>query len=722
MTNGDRNAFESEFSDSDNNTWHYPEVWIPIPFANNDDNIFEFDTNYLEDETWLSVTLNKDINLLLSSQPFKDSKTPKEIRKKINQLLGLSKILKKNADNEKIQKACQLFCVKLPLMWQITSPLGVHLFKVYRYQLKRTIEEERIHRISAVTPRLKSIRNELIKGQKLINLTVSEIKRTVYYLENLIAAIFQQTHFWKLSPQWIVINLFFYSIEATNENSIILDMFHDIISNKDFEPCLSIEDIHTLKKELIQIGRVFADSFISFIIQKLDLPSYSIVELETLLGLRNSTQDAVPVTEPPLYPNNVITPIPTAALMISSTASQFKKELWRPNTDGIACFEYQAKTNPKNYIEHYITSPGDITLLPWDEAQQIIEKFGFTTAKLHLLFAAHSIKQEKPWESKFYLKASDIVREFGWERNHKKAQSEKLLEIATTAFALDCLLVKAVWIEGKNKKGGIDASTPVGRMWNILVEPRGQLNVLTGKVDQPEEVFLSIQPGQWTQHFLNKAGAKSREALYQFGYLAEQVLKIDPYHNELALKLAIHLTLHSRVRLNGKYKVRELLGAALPKTAIEEARLDFRKAYDLTQRWDKALELLNKLRWQIAFDAQTYPEYLRPGVKDKKPKGYFNRLLEAGITIKPPAPIPELLASKSELKRPKAQLKAAVPRNDLTGSQVKEYRIARGWSQGQLALYAGLKGKSLISRIESGQRTITPNMEAMFRQLLDIPD
>jgi DNA-binding XRE family transcriptional regulator len=173
---------------------------------------------------------------------------------------------------------------------------------------------------------------------------------------------------------------------------------------------------------------------------------------------------------------------------------------------------------------------------------------------------------------------------------------------------------------------------------------------------------------------------------------------------------------------NRFYKVRELLGAALPKTAIEEARLDFRKAYDLTQRWDKALELLNKLRWQIAFDAQTYLEYLRPGVKDKKLKGYFNKLLEAGITIKPPAPIPELLASKSELKRSKAQLKAAVPRHSLTGSQVKEYRIARGWSQGQLALYAGLKGKSLISRIESGQRTITPNMEAMFRQLLDIPD
>jgi hypothetical protein len=211
MTNGDRNAFESEFSDSDNNTWCYPEVWIPIPFANNDDKIFEFDTNYSEDETWLSVILDKDNNLLLSGEPFKDSETSKEIRKKINQLLRLSKILKKNADNEKIQRACQLLCVKLPLMWQITSPLGIHLFKVYRYQLRKNTEEEKIHESRVITPRLKTIRNELIKGEKLINLTVSEIKRTVSYLENLIVAILQQTHFWKLSPQWIVINLFFYS-------------------------------------------------------------------------------------------------------------------------------------------------------------------------------------------------------------------------------------------------------------------------------------------------------------------------------------------------------------------------------------------------------------------------------------------------------------------------------------------------------------------------------
>jgi DNA-binding XRE family transcriptional regulator len=450
--------------------------------------------------------------------------------------------------------------------------------------------------------------------------------------------------------------------------------------------------------------------------------SYPLSEKEAKEPLKPTEEinKRVPVTEVTPFQNNFFTPVPTAALMFSSIQAQTNKELWRADENGIAYLRYTAKNNPNNYINHYIGSPGDITLLPWDEAQQIIDKFGFTTAKLHLLLAAHSIRQKKPWESNFSLKASDIIKEFGWDKSHKKPQSEKLLEIANTAFALDCMLVKAVWIEGRNRNGGIDASIPVGRMWNIGVELQGQINLLAGNVNNPNEVYLNVQPGAWTQHFLNKAGAKSREALYQFGYLAQQVLKIDPYHNELALKLAIHLTLDSRVRLNGEYKVRELLDITLPKSVMEQAQLEFRKAYELKRRWDNALLLLRKLDWQIRFDEETYPEWLRPEAKDNKPKGYIKKFLEAKITIRPPAPIPDLLASKKEeLKLTKPDRKLS-PGAVLSGEQVREARNALGWSQSQLAVCLGLKGKSLISRIESGQRSITPQMEAKLRKLLNI--
>lgn len=442
-------------------------------------------------------------------------------------------------------------------------------------------------------------------------------------------------------------------------------------------------------------------------------------EETTDLTVTHAISEVIPKCEPQLED---LAKLPSAAVMFSSMEACTRKDLWQKDTEGTAYLRHKAKTNLKNYIEHYISTPGDITLLPWDEAQQIIDKFGFTTAKLHLIFAAHAMTQQKPWESQFNLKVSDIIKEFGWDRNHKKSKTEKLREIATTAFALDCLLVKAVWIEGKNYKGQIIASAPVGRMWNVYVKPIGQYN-LEGKIDNPDDVYLTVQPGLWTRDFLNKAGATSRQALYQFGYLAKQVLAIDPYHNELALRLAIHLTLDSRVRKNGKYRVEELLEIALPKPAISKARKDYRKAYDLKQCWDSALVLLGKLNWQIEFDSLTYPEELRPESLEKNPRGYLDNLLNAYICIKPPNPIPELLASKatsqikpSPLKTQKLKLATS---GSLTGDQVREVRKIKGWSQAKLAGFLGVSQK-LISLIERGERPITTKLNKKICQLLEI--
>lgn len=442
-------------------------------------------------------------------------------------------------------------------------------------------------------------------------------------------------------------------------------------------------------------------------------------EETTDLTVTHAISEVIPKCEPQLED---LAKLPSAAVMFSSMEACTRKDLWQKDTEGTAYLRHKAKTNLKNYIEHYISTPGDITLLPWDEAQQIIDKFGFTTAKLHLIFAAHAMTQQKPWESQFNLKVSDIIKEFGWDRNHKKSKTEKLREIATTAFALDCLLVKAVWIEGKNYKGQIIASAPVGRMWNVYVKPIGQYN-LEGKIDNPDDVYLTVQPGLWTRDFLNKAGATSRQALYQFGYLAKQVLAIDPYHNELALRLAIHLTLDSRVRKNGKYRVEELLEIALPKPAISKARKDYRKAYDLKQCWDSALVLLGKLNWQIEFDSLTYPDELRPESLEKNPRGYLHNLLNAYICIKPPNPIPELLASKttsqikpSPLKTQKLKLATS---GSLTGDQVRTGRKIQGWSQAQLAGFLGVS-QNLISLIERGERPITKKLSKKIYNLLEI--
>ena len=436
----------------------------------------------------------------------------------------------------------------------------------------------------------------------------------------------------------------------------------------------------------------------------------------------------LPRTESPLYrKDEYFTPAATSAPIVSSLHAQLRKDLWDKDPSGLAFFLHRAKGKSSNIIEHYITNPGDISLLPWDEALQIIDKFGTNTAKLHLIFAAHTMRQEKPWVNEFNLKISDLIEEIGWNNNHYP-RYEKIKTIAKHAFALDCLTVQATWVEGRHRKGGLMASVETSRMWNVRVHLVGQQN-LQGKVEQPEEGIITVRPGLWTDSFLNRAGCEARKALYQFGYLAQDILKIDPYQDDLALRLGLHLTVESRFHISGTYKVQTLLEALLPKNVINEALENSDKARKLTNRWNHALKVLSELKraFQIEFDPKSYPRELRPHSRIKKPRGYFKQLLAARITIHPPAPIPELLAAKTQPKlaklksdsSPKNVKEPAAQTTEITGIQVKNARKVKGWSQGQLAGFLGVS-QNLVSLIERDKRSMSKKLRRKIGKLLEI--
>ena len=436
----------------------------------------------------------------------------------------------------------------------------------------------------------------------------------------------------------------------------------------------------------------------------------------------------LPHTEPPLYrKDEYFTPAATSAPMVSSLRAQLRKDLWEKDPSGLASFLHQAKGKSSNIIEHYITSSGDISLLPWEEALQIIDKFGPNTAKLHLIFAAHTMRQEKPWESKFTLSANDIITELGWDKRTDLKKTQKLKEIAKIAFALGCLTIQATWVEGRGNNK-VSCSIQTSRIWETYVDVRsGQLN-LEQKIDEPTDVYITVRPGLWTDAFLNKAGCEAKKALYQFGYLSQDILKIDPYHDELGLRLGLHLTVESRFHTSGTYKVQTLLEALLPKIIINEALDSSDKARKLTNRWNHALEVLSGLKraFKIEFDPATYPKELRPNSNARKPRGYFEQLLAAKITIHPPAPIPELLGAntkpwqiqpkfksvKKTVKEPTAQT------TTLTGTQIKNARKAKSWSQAKLAGLLGVSQR-YISMFERGERT--PNFQ-QFSKILKLLD
>lgn len=454
---------------------------------------------------------------------------------------------------------------------------------------------------------------------------------------------------------------------------------------------------------------------------KKNIASINIMEVNKLTNLPN--------IEPTLYKKDeYFTPAATSAPMVSSLRAQLRKDLWEKDPSGLAFFLHRAKNKSSNIIEHYITSPGDISLLPWEEALQIIDKFGTNTAKLHLIFAAYTMRQEKPWESKFTLSANDLISELGWDKRTDIKKAQKLKEVAKLAFALGCLTIQATWVEGRGKNK-ISCSVQTSRIWETYVDVRGgQLN-LEQKIDEPTEVYITIRPGLWTDAFLNRAGCEARKALYQFGYLAQDVLKIDPYQDDLALRLGLHLTVESRFHTSGTYKVQTLLEALLPKIFIREALENRDKARKLTNRWNHALKALSELKraFQIEFDQATYPAELRPNSKSRKPRGYFEQLLAAKITIHPPAPIPELIAGKTLPKliepenssSPKSVNKSATKTTILTGTQIKDARRAKGWSQAKLAGLLGVSQR-YISMFERGDRTPSSKQISYIKKVLDI--
>ena len=437
----------------------------------------------------------------------------------------------------------------------------------------------------------------------------------------------------------------------------------------------------------------------------------------------------LPNTEPHLYrKNEYFTPAATSAPIVSSLRAQLRKDLWEKDPSGLAYFLHQAKGKSSNIIEHYITSPGDISLLPWNEALQIIDKFGPNTAKLHLIFAAHTMRQEKPWESKFTLSANDIITELGWDKRTDLKKSQKLKEIAKIAFALGCLTIQATWVEGRGNNK-VSCSVQTSRIWETYIDVRSRQLNLEQKMDEPTDVYITVRPGLWTDAFLNRAGCEAKKALYQFGYLAQDILKIDPYHDELALRLGLHLTVESRFHTSGTYKVQTLLEALLPKTIINEALENRDKAYKLTKRWNHALEVLSELKraFQIEFDPNSYPKELRPLSKARKPRGYFEQLLTAKITIHPPAPIPELLGANTKPRQVQPKLnsvkktikESTAKTTALTGTQIKNTRKAKGWSQGQLAGFLGVS-QNLVSLIERDRRSINQKLRTKIGKLLEI--
>ncbi|MBD1842628.1 helix-turn-helix domain-containing protein [Cyanobacteria bacterium FACHB-63] len=445
-------------------------------------------------------------------------------------------------------------------------------------------------------------------------------------------------------------------------------------------------------------------------------------------------------TKLPLFTHKPVEMTATGAPVISATQAFLRHPDWSEYEDNRLYFH--RSFGKGRHVEFYILNkqkhqPGFITSFAEPE---ILRLYGIHAARLHAVFATYAAQQKEPWKETFTLLGSDLIKILRIHTGNKLKKADKLKAIADLAWVLGTLGAKIQWQEGYLDLTIVERSL----IWIVNVKEHYQ-NDLNGNPKDLIEVEIEVQAGQWTRNFLNREGERQRTALYQYGFINQDVLSIDPYKKELAAALALYLIQNRRSHPSGKYRIQTLLEAVMSVQEIDLIRKDKLKRSRFVKRFYILLEDLTEVNFTIQFD-QNFPKDFLPAwaalpeetnqaldpadslpQETRMPDGFFDTWLQCVVIITPPAPIEGELTSfetsKAEAARQfgRAGNSPLLPANaardailveaeviedkvfsdqELTGAKVKELRQKAGMSQMDVAIAMGMS-QSWVRNIEN---------------------
>lgn len=619
-----------------------------------------------------------------------------------------------------------------------SEPLATDLVQSYADKLRRSkaflnlvlvnvaigINQHRLAQIQVHTKGAVDLVNLYNETEKIGALEKQAIAR----LEKLFKATLKKEEFWQQTASWVLSRLERWKVDGRMPGDCSIP------------GVLSIEADPSLPTEAGWQESVVASACAFYTasdwLGQLDLSEFTIEDIEKLLGIRSTDTF---IAHPALFEDRDIERVATGYPILTGAQALINNQ-WE---DGE--YPYWKKLVGEGFIQHNIVrrSPSSqkIELVPGKAAWEIIQQFGPEAAYVLLIFSSYATDSEQPWEQQIRLKGTDLMRLFGWDKRTDITLGQKMRKIGNLV-ELVCSL--SVLISNINV-GAKRYNVARGPMWLLEeIEYVGQLALtvdhanpdsLQYEAGEPDEIYIKVRPGSWTEKFLNAKGLNSgKEALCQYGYLAKSTLQINPYRQRLASKLAIFLTIISQIRPDGQYEVGMLLERLEPKELMMELQSNKHRRNTLISQWDSALLTLRDLGWQIEFDPLTYPDFLRPqwsiapGSKPTKPRprSWLSIWLKAMVTIQPTMLIREKLgAERSPDEAPNLSV-AVIPREEsverslaLTGPDLAIALEAKKWSKAQFAKTLGVD-RSLVTRWIKGERVIQPKHQKQIREILDI--
>lgn len=421
-------------------------------------------------------------------------------------------------------------------------------------------------------------------------------------------------------------------------------------------------DRQHFKTRLTQLEAFHSQRLAEQIVQSLQLDQQPFSALKRMLNLHSEVAQRIPTMAEPEQPSvGPITQIPSEfpvstqedAEGVLHFSDRQQADLWETDIRNVGFLRYQSRHNRNFFLEHSLSNPSDLPFLPWEMSEQLLQKCGLQAAQLHFLLTAYAAQQRHPWCDTMRLDLDALLHTLKTDFDPRMGMSIQRNQLASLAYALSCLLVKIVWDHSQPHSSG-PAETPVGKLWDILIEPSGTLDWSTGRIEQPDSVRLIVRPGLWIDSLDERADSRIFPILNQFGQVAQALLKYQAFANELALRLLVFLMLDSRLQATAphphEYDVRQLLSICCAEDEAPLERLNLSRAQTLFEEWHQLLEILAHLGWQpqahsgiqaqaiapIEFYRSPYPRWLDPNRNIRKPKGWVANWLDQTLVLCPP--------------------------------------------------------------------------------------
>lgn len=540
-------------------------------------------------------------------------------------------------------------------------------------------------------------------------------KQAMAQLEKRFRSILKSDEFWEQTARWVVLRLEQWRQEGLMPSDC------SVVGMLSLESGVDLADSDEWRESLVVSA--CACHTASQWLRHLDLSGHSAAELDKLLGLKTAGVSAM---REPLFQDVEVERVATGYPILTGAQALINSQ-WQ---DGE--YPHWKKLVGEGFIQHQIVrqspSKQQIELVPGKAAWEIIQQFGPEAAYVFLIFSSYATDSEEPWAEQIRLKGTDLIRLFGWDKRTDITIAQKLKKIGHLVELVCSLSVLVSNINIGTKRYNVER----GAMW--ILEGLGYAGQLALTVDvnqpgsssyepgDPDELFIKVRPGVWTEKFLNASNTDAKESLYQYGYLAKSTLQINPYRQRLASKLAIFLTIMSRIRDDGRYEVKTLLERLEPKELLETVQADRSRRIKLINQWDSALLTLKELGWEIGFDLATYPDSIRPAwsLKDGadsgyRPRNWLSKWLNAIVIIKPSVKIQEKLGGSAPVALKATRTLVQSPQ--FSADMIQAALDKKGMTKAHLA-DALQVDRSLVTRWLKGQRTIQPKHLVQIKAFL----